>query len=371
MTSELERLCSRYEIAVGNFGRSCAGMRANEKSFQAWYASCVIQELGLSRVYREVHLSKGSLFADIEAHELWEPLEKGNELFPDLVVSWEPDIDARHSSSRTEALRGAGAMLSRLAIVSELKVTGSTGKSTLRHAVRQDLAKLAVFAAACPANGDVRGIATYMVVLDNHCDDCDEPTGMHEEEATRKLLNEAAEDWPAGVRVPVVLLIPADGRMVRIETSAGPQRVKPAASHSTIWELISERWKAIGSEWAIAGASKKRELRLVNVALAPAEGVYLWEYGKDGTFWADLFIGGPDKLMNSAMLDRIKENEKLIREGIDAEFEVESYGKRNQVTAGFRVKSADREPSAELAVTLMKALIERTWPLVDGNVATS
>src|SRR5687767_6792669 len=140
MDNDLQRLCKRYEIAVGNFARSCITMRANEKSFQAWYASCMIQEFGLSRVYREVHLSKGSLFEMIHPDPLWRSLEGGNELFPDLVVSWEPDVDVRHSSSRSKNLREAAAMLHRLAIVSELKVTGSTGLATSPQQIRQDLA---------------------------------------------------------------------------------------------------------------------------------------------------------------------------------------------------------------------------------------
>lgn len=85
----LERLCRRFEIAVSNFGRSCIGMRANEKAFQAWYAACVIQEFGLSRVYREVHLNKPELFELAQRHSFTSALEEGNELFPDLSVSWE------------------------------------------------------------------------------------------------------------------------------------------------------------------------------------------------------------------------------------------------------------------------------------------
>jgi hypothetical protein len=42
----LERLRSRFEVAVENFSRSCMFMRANEKAFQAWYAAYAIQEFG-------------------------------------------------------------------------------------------------------------------------------------------------------------------------------------------------------------------------------------------------------------------------------------------------------------------------------------
>jgi hypothetical protein len=101
-------------------------MRANEAAFQAWYAAAVIQEFGLARVYREIHLWKRGLLELAGSDTLAEELGDGAELFPDLSVSWLPDIDARHSSTRDEAVRSPGLMLHEFAIVSEFKVTGST-----------------------------------------------------------------------------------------------------------------------------------------------------------------------------------------------------------------------------------------------------
>lgn len=155
----------RFEIAVSNFGRSCLSMRSNEKAFQAWFAACVIQEFGLSRVYREVHLDKKQLFIGLDPHPYWDGLRKGNELFPDLSVSWDPDVDTRHSSNRKD---DAAQMLRRMAIVSEFKVTGSTSDATPRAHVLRDLQKLTLFATARSRGGaEERGCAHYMVVLDN------------------------------------------------------------------------------------------------------------------------------------------------------------------------------------------------------------
>jgi len=123
-TEQIERISKRFEIALSNFGRSCLDMQANEKAFQAWYATCIIQEFGLSHVYREIHLWKSELFKLSRPNDITISLQKGNELFPDVSVSWFPDIDARHSSTRRSKLRQAGALLSEFAIISELKVTG-------------------------------------------------------------------------------------------------------------------------------------------------------------------------------------------------------------------------------------------------------
>jgi hypothetical protein len=97
---QIERITKRFEIALSNFGRSCIDLQANEKAFQAWYAACIIQEFGLSHVYREIHLWKSELFASSRPNEMTIALKKGNELFPDVSVSWLPDIDVRHSSTR-------------------------------------------------------------------------------------------------------------------------------------------------------------------------------------------------------------------------------------------------------------------------------
>lgn len=61
MSGELDRLATRFEIAVENFFRSAFELQANEAAYQAWYAASVIAEFGLSRVYREVHLSRKQL----------------------------------------------------------------------------------------------------------------------------------------------------------------------------------------------------------------------------------------------------------------------------------------------------------------------
>ncbi len=97
--SVLDRLTARFEIAVENFFRSAFDLQVNEAAYQAWYAASVIAEFGLSKVYREVHLIRSQL-ADLVSPEIVVGFEKGNELVPDLSVSWEEAIDARHTQAR-------------------------------------------------------------------------------------------------------------------------------------------------------------------------------------------------------------------------------------------------------------------------------
>jgi hypothetical protein len=205
--SNLERVTQRFEIAVTNFARSAFDLFANEKAFQAWYAASVIHEFGISRVYREIHLMKSQL--DKLVGPLPE-LEKGNELFPDLSVSWDEGIDARHTVARPPELN-AGGMLSQLAVISELKVTGSTGKPTSPRAIRIDLTKLGVFAAAVDqvavSTGVFsRGLAPYLVVLDNHRLPGGRPSGRFGPDRFARLLSLVAESWPAVWPPPVVLV---------------------------------------------------------------------------------------------------------------------------------------------------------------------
>ena len=44
---DLDRLTTRFEIAVENFFRSAFDLQANEAAYQAWYATSVIAEYDL------------------------------------------------------------------------------------------------------------------------------------------------------------------------------------------------------------------------------------------------------------------------------------------------------------------------------------
>lgn len=146
-------------------------------------------------------------------HRFGSRFEKGNEFFPDLTVSWRPNIDARSSNTREGKLNSAGAMLLEFSILSELKVTGSTGKSTPGKHVTRDLAKLAVFAiahqrAAQEAKGELakRTIAMYLVVIDNYRRN--NISSRHNSKAQlRDLLSKFEPNWPSSISPPTVLLV--------------------------------------------------------------------------------------------------------------------------------------------------------------------
>ena len=213
---EIERIRKRFEIAVTNFASSAFALQANEKAFQAWYAASVIQEFGLSRVYREVHLNKQQLSSVLDPADWPDFLLKGNELFPDLSVSWDPAIDARHTASRPDDL-DAGAMLREFSIVSEFKVTASTKWSTSPGPVRKDLRKLGLLGAAADSVEDraanARRPSLYMVILDNHMRD-GEPLSRYRPERMRVVLAKVRQEWPEGVRKPTTLV--ARGELDRV-----------------------------------------------------------------------------------------------------------------------------------------------------------
>ena len=222
-SNEIDRLCRRFEIAVANFGQSCIAMRANEKAFQAWFAASVIQEFGLSRVYREIHLAKKELLELTSDLEVPQRLREGNELFPDISVSWLPDIDARHSNTRDHNIRFIGDFLLKFAILTELKVTGSGGSSTPSQDIKTDLWKLGLFSLAHTRRKEVLGgmtdqdnvLRTYMVIMDNHS-----KNGVFRSAYSAARLKDIfaslSPRWPHHVIKPTVLVLGSSGERAKM-----------------------------------------------------------------------------------------------------------------------------------------------------------
>jgi len=205
---DLDPMTSRFEVAVENFFGSTFNLQANEAAYQAWYAASVIAEFGLSRVYREVHLMRTQL-AELVSPETLVGFERGNELVPDLCVSWEEAVDARHTQARPPELDASG-MLNSLAIVTEFKATASTMKPAPPRDVRRDLRKLGLFAEAQSVKG-TNPLATYMVILDNHRRDDGTASSKYRRDRMERLLERVSEDWPKTARKPVVLVGGEDG----------------------------------------------------------------------------------------------------------------------------------------------------------------
>ena len=222
---QIDRIANRFEIAVSNFGRSCIDMQANEKAFQAWYASCIVQEFGLSHVYREIHLGKSELFRLAPANELTKNLREGNEFFPDVSVSWLPNIDARHSSTRENKLRKAGVFLSEFSLISELKVTGSTSRPTPPRDVLKDISKLFVFSAAHRSFSELHSnnlsLRCYMVVLDNAKDKEGNFRKSYSESKIDRLVDKAKKSWEDGVPEPGVIIISPGKHAARVSLLRG------------------------------------------------------------------------------------------------------------------------------------------------------
>jgi hypothetical protein len=216
--SDTDRLTTRFEIAVANFCRSAFNLAANEKAYQAWLATSVIHEFGISRVYREVHLLKSQL-AHLATPEVMEGFTDGNELFPDLSVSWEEAIDARHTAARPPHL-DAGAMLGELAVVTEFKATASTSQPTTPTAIRRDLRKLGPFTMAARSKPD-RTLAAYLVVLDNHRRTDGTLTGRYRTDRMEQLLDTVKRTWPVDLPAPRVVVGWSDGGPLTIDHYQG------------------------------------------------------------------------------------------------------------------------------------------------------
>ena len=200
-------------------------MQANEKAFQAWYAACIIQEFGLSHVYREIHLWKSELFKLSRPNDITRPLQKGNELFPDVSVSWFPDIDARHSSTRKSELRPAGALLSEFAIISELKVIGSTLRPTPPKAIFDDIAKLFVFSEAHKVFSSRRRnpspLKCYMVIFDNAINTIGEFKRNYTKAKVDLIAKKVLSLWRDSVPKPDIALISPGENSARLSLLKG------------------------------------------------------------------------------------------------------------------------------------------------------
>ncbi|MBC7350611.1 MAG: hypothetical protein H5U05_11665 [Candidatus Aminicenantes bacterium] len=138
-------------------------------------------------------------------------MEKGNELFPDVSVSWLPDIDVRHSSTRENNLKPAGALLCEFAIISELKVTGSTLHPTPPKAILTDISKLFLFSEAhqnyTKNNNKLNELKCYMVVLDNARNAKGVFKKNYTKEKVEKILREPLVYWPDNVPKPDLAIL--------------------------------------------------------------------------------------------------------------------------------------------------------------------
>ena len=216
LASELHDVCVSFETALEEFGRLCFHLQANEAAFQAWYAACVMKEIDLSRVYREIIVRKDDLETHATRHLAALVKSKG-ELKADLAVSWDPKLDARHYCTRDPGLRAAGNMLRELAILTEFKVSASVSQDRGWGPLKEDLAKLGLFASAAAAAGSRRsGLATYMVQLDNRRqpearqrDWGDYPHEWLGGEETE--LEKLRALWPENVVLPTLVVLREDG----------------------------------------------------------------------------------------------------------------------------------------------------------------
>jgi hypothetical protein len=122
-----------------------------------------------------------------------------------------PDIDVRHSSTRGKDLKAAGALLCEFAIISELKVTGSTSNPTSPKAIISDISKLFIFSEAhhnySQKHSKPNLLKCYMVIFDN----AKNSNGLFKRTYTKnkieKMLKEPLISWPDNILKPDLALI--------------------------------------------------------------------------------------------------------------------------------------------------------------------
>lgn len=209
--SESTTLTNRFITAWVNFCTSVVALKSNEKSFQAWFASSLIQEFGLARVYREVNLDKASIkdcFSDPSLRELFPKLYSkldmdGNELFPDICISKSPNLDTRHPAARPKNTQEFKQIISEICISTELKVAASTYKATATqyNKIYYDVLKLGLIMNAARENEGLP--LCFACVLDNL------EKAQPEEFVQQKYIQRLQEDvskWPVGWTKPTLMV---------------------------------------------------------------------------------------------------------------------------------------------------------------------
>ena len=181
-----------------NFGENHFDLKANEYSFQAWFASELVNQFSVDGkyVYRDIQFYKESFRKvlgkdrkDIQKNTIYDIL-LGDSIRPDIVIPYGNTIDARYTDTRETKyytieketknnpkdkamdLRKADKdILAQLSIISELKVTASVKNQKIAMIIK-DLLKLSIFSASFfKIKTELRRIEhkliPVMIILDN------------------------------------------------------------------------------------------------------------------------------------------------------------------------------------------------------------
>jgi hypothetical protein len=266
-------LTNRFVTAWVNFCTSVVTLRSNESSFQAWFASHLIQEFGLARVYREILFDKKQISRCFVAPKL-EDLSpeshrdlhmEGHELKPDVCVSTRPYLDTRHTATRSTGVQDFIHIVKEIDIITELKVATSKEQAsgTRFGYVYEDVQKLAVIMNAPRSN---LGLPLFFVcVLDNQ----PKPQSVDfvENKFVRELLKRG-KTWPTDWRRPTVLVTApiSDGSEVQwrcyLIDGATDWKSRIVAQFSGEFGTESENRVSPGSELPKPSTSKASRARM-------------------------------------------------------------------------------------------------------------
>lgn len=197
--SQRELLNERFISAWINFTNSVKNLKSNEKSFQAWFATALIQEFGTSRVYREIHLDKAAFRTPLQGHKNskehdteYIQMTIGNEFIPDVCISRHENIDTRHTSSRCKSVSHPRDMLSKMNFITEFKTGFSSKSSTKMKNINRDILKLGILSSLSDGLVDF-----YMCIIDDS------------DRIRNQYLNDICQrctSWPTEWQKPSILL---------------------------------------------------------------------------------------------------------------------------------------------------------------------
>lgn len=168
----------KFLTAAISFGEKYYELKANEYSFQAWFAYELVKQFSEAAdenerkyVYRDIQFYKKSFSEvlgknkdELPKNTIYEILV-GDSIRPDIVIPFGETIDARYTDTRKtkyytiqddimgvkrsdiDKRKADKDILAQLSIISELKVTSSVKNQSLQPII-QDLQKLAIFSAS-------------------------------------------------------------------------------------------------------------------------------------------------------------------------------------------------------------------------------
>lgn len=166
----------------------------------------------------------------------------------------------------------------------------------------------------------------------------------------------------------VIIPIPeAKDYMINVERKEAAQvkERKDAVLYRNFWKLVAEELNALDTRFKSSGKSSDSYLTLLGCKSTLHYEWYIRK--KERIIEASLHFEEKEREKNIVLLNKIKEKEAEIAEGIDFDFKAAPWGKR-WASAGFLIPVEGmvlNKEIAAIAAKTMKVLIDRTYSIVE------